>query len=139
MLLASPTKSPFSRSHLLRDASYQAVYDVMVTDPAVHLFGEGAEVKVHYDAPAIERDFPGRVHTLPISEDGNVNFAVGASLVGIKAIVDIISADFLYRAMDSIANTAAKLNFVMGPGREPSTIVIRAEFLLGGPTTGQRP
>ena len=78
MVLSTPVKAPFARPHLLRDASYQAVYDVMAADPSVHLFGEGAEVKIHYDAPAIERDFPGRVHTLPISEDGNVNFAVGA-------------------------------------------------------------
>ena len=131
-------KSPFTRNRLLRDASYQAVYDVMKVDASVHLFGEGATAKVHYDAPAIERDFSERVHTMPISEDGNTNFAVGASLLGIKPIVDVISSDFLYRTMDSICNTAAKLNFVR-PGEPPRTIVIRAEFLTGGPTTGQRP
>ena len=129
----------FARNHLLRDASLAALYDAMAADPDVHLFGEGAEVKVHYDAPQIERDFSDRVHTMPISEDGNTNFAVGASLLGVKPVVDVISADFLYRTLDSICNTAAKLNFVLGPYRTPSTIVIRAEFLTGGPTTGQRP
>mgnify|MGYP001596412413 CR=1 FL=1 len=129
----------FSRNHLLRDASLQALYDAMSADPSVHLFGEGAQVKMHYDAPQIERHFSDRVHTMPISEDGNTNFAVGASLLGVKPVVDVISADFLYRTLDSICNTAAKLNFVLGPWRTPSTIVIRAEFLTGGPTTGQRP
>jgi pyruvate dehydrogenase E1 component beta subunit len=109
----------------------------MASDPSVHLFGEGAEVKVHYDAPAIKRDFADRVHTMPISEDGNTNFAVGASLAGVKPIVDVISSDFLYRTLDSICNTAAKLNF-MRPNESPRTIVIRAEFFTGGPTTGQR-
>ena len=136
--VATPKRDPWSRNHLLRDAIGQAIYDRMASDPSVHLFGEGCHVKVHYDAPHVERDFSDRVHTLPISEDGNVNFAVGASLLGVKPVVDVITADFLYRAMDSICNTAAKMNFVR-PGQWPSTIVIRAEFLTGGPTTGQRP
>ena len=130
------TPNLFLRNRLLRDASMQAVYDAMRGDASVHLFGEGARVKVHYDAPKIEADFLDRVHTLPISEDGNTNFCVGAALAGVKPIVDVISADFLYRTMDSICNTAAKLDFV---SRREHTIVVRAEFLLGGPTTGQRP
>ena len=130
--------TPWYRNHLIRDAISQAIYDEMERDPSIHLFGEGAEVKVHYDAPNIERDFGDRVHTLPISEDGNLNFAVGASLVGVKPIVDVITADFLYRAMDSIVNTAAKLNFLR-PNEPERTIVIRSEFLIGAPTMGQRP
>ncbi len=66
-------------------------------------------------------------------EDGNTNFAVGTSLVGIKPIVDVISSDFLFRTMDSICNTAAKLNHVSADIDKPKTIVIRSEFFLGGP------
>lgn len=139
MLASTLPKSPFSRNHRLRDALGQAIYDAMREDGAIHLFGEGCEVKVHYDAPDIERDFAARCHTLPISEDGNLNFAVGASLLGVKPVVDVIGADFLYRCMDSLCNTAAKLNFVLGPSGTPSTIVVRAEFQVSGPTTGQRP
>ena len=136
-LLTTPkSRTPFYRNHLLRDAISQAIYDAMASDDSVHMFGEGASVKAHYDAPQIERDFGSRVHTLPISEDGNTNFCVGASLVGVKPIVDVISSDFMYRAMDSIANTAAKLGALR---EQQSTIVIRAEFLTGGPTTGQHP
>jgi len=135
-LLEQQKKSPFNRNHLVRDAIGKAIYDQMGLDQSIHLFGEGAQVKIHYDAPDIERDFADRVHTLPISEDGNMNFTVGASLLGVKPVVDIITADFLYRAMDSICNTAAKQNFLR---EDKSTIVIRSEFLTGGPTTGQRP
>ena len=130
------SKEPFARNHLLRDAIGQATYDAMVEDKAVHLFGEGCEPKQHYDAPYILEEFPNRVVTTPIAEDGGINFCVGASLLGIKPVYDVIAGDFLFRAMDSICNTAAKLGFVRG--QEP-TIVIRAEFLTGGPTTGQRP
>mgnify|MGYP001600766282 FL=1 len=132
-------QNPFSRNHLIRDAIGRALYDAMKLDPSIYLFGEGAEIKMHYDAPQIERDFPDRVVTLPISEDANTNFAVGASLLGIKPVVDVITSDFMYRTFDAIANTAAKLNFVQAEGEPPKTIVIRSEFLIGGPTTGQRP
>ena len=131
-------RDPWHRNHLIRDAIGRAIYDAMRTDPSIRLFGEGAHMKVHFDAPQIEKEFPERVGTLPVSEDGNLNFAVGASLLGVKPVVDVITADFLYRAMDSICNTAAKGNYVSGD-EPPKTIVIRSEFLIGGPTTGQRP
>src|SRR3990167_6632602 len=130
-LATRPKANPFARNRLLRDASWQAVYDAMRRSPDVHVFGEGAQIKSRFDAPKIEAEFPERVHTMPIAEDGGLNFAVGAALMGYTPLYDVISADFLFRAMDSIVNTAAKL--------EGHTIVIRAETLIGGPTTGQRP
>ena len=51
-------------------------------------------------------------------------------------MVDVISSDFLYRTMDSICNTAAKLNHVSAEVDKPKTLVVRSEFFLGGPTTG---
>ena len=134
LTLNPPKPSPFARNHLVRDGINQAIYEAMKVDPSIYLYGEGAHVKVHYDYPAIEKEFPERVVTMPIAEDGSVNFAIGAALLGVKPIVNVISGDFLFRAMDSIVNNAAKLNFTGGN----HTIVIQAETLLGGPTTGQR-
>lgn len=134
-----PKFDPWHRNGLIRSAIGQALHEEMQADPAVHLFGEGCERKVHYDAPAIERDFPERVHTLSIAEDCNNGFAAGAALLGVKPVVDIITADFLYRAMDSLANTLSSLNFVRAQGEPPKTILVRAEFLTAGPTTGARP
>lgn len=91
-------------------------------------------MKARFDAPKILEEFPERVITLPISENGNSDFAVGLSIAGLVPIVDVISSDFLFRTMDSICNTMAKQASVA----EPRTIVVRAEFLTGGPTTGQR-
>jgi len=133
--VATISKDPWFRNHLIRDAIYHAIYDRMRVDPSVYILGEGSHMKIHFDSPQIEKEFPDRFITLPISEDANTNFAVGMALVGVKPIVDVITADFLYRTMDSICNTVAKTNFVS----EPKTMVIRAEFLTAGPTTGQRP
>ncbi|TAK10570.1 MAG: hypothetical protein EPO32_14655 [Anaerolineae bacterium] len=122
------------RNHLIRDAICRAIHEAMTARPEVYLLGEGAHMKVHFDAPAIERDFPGRVITLPISEDGNNNFAVGMAIAGLVPIVDVISSDFLFRCMDSIANTMCKQERVSSA----KTIVVRSEFFGSGPTSGQR-
>lgn len=127
-------KDPWFRNRLIRDQLYRATHEAMVLNPNIYLMGEGSGMKVHFDAPQIERDFPGRVITLPISEDGNSNFAVGLSLAGVVPIVDVISSDFLFRTMDAICNTMAKAAAV---GR-PRTMIVRAEFMTGGPTSGQR-
>ena len=139
MTITTKQAVPFYRNHQIRDGIGQAIYDAMKVDASIVLVGEGAHVKQHYDAPKILKEFHDRIVTLPISEDGNTNYAVGMSLLGVKPVVDVITADFLYRTMDSVCNTAAKLNFVLGADRDPSTIVIRSEFMVGGPSTGQRP
>lgn len=127
-------KDPWFRNKLIREGILSAIHLKMIQDPSIYILGEGAHMKVHFDAPQIEKDFSDRVITLPISEDANTNFAVGLSLAGITPIVDVISSDFLYRTMDAICNTAAKAACVS----EARTIIIRAEFLTGGPTSGQR-
>lgn len=128
------TKDPWFRNRLIRDAIYRAIYERMKEDRGVYVMGEGSHMKIHYDAPEIEKEFGDRVITLPISEDANTNFAIGMAIAGLTPIVDVISSDFLYRTMDAICNTAAKGPYV----GHAHTIVIRSEFLTGGPTSGQR-
>ncbi len=130
----SVKKDPWFRNRLIRDGTYKATHEAMVKDPTIYIMGEGSHMKIHFDAPDIEKDFSDRVITLPISEDTNSNFAVGLSLAGLTPIVDVISSDFLYRTMDAICNTMAK----SGTVGHPRTMIVRSEFLTGGPTSGQR-
>ena len=127
-------KDPWFRNRLIRDGIYKAIHEAMRARPEIYIMGEGSHMKVHFDARDIEQEFPGRIITLPISEDANSNFAVGLSLAGLVPIVDVISSDFLYRTMDAICNTMAKAGAV-GDAR---TMIVRAEFMTGGPTSGQR-
>ena len=94
MTTAVKKSNPFARNHLIRDGISRAIYDSMQTDQSIYLFGEGCEVKQHYDAPYILEKFADRVVTLPISEDGNVNFAVGASLLGLAVLLRLQSGVF---------------------------------------------
>lgn len=127
-------KDPWFRNRLIRDGIYRALHEEMVERPQIYILGEGSHMKIHFDSKEIERDFADRVITMPISEDANSNFAVGLALAGLVPVVDVISADFMYRTMDAICNTMAKGRAV---GR-PDTIIVRGEFMTGGPTSGQR-
>jgi pyruvate/2-oxoglutarate/acetoin dehydrogenase E1 component len=129
-------KDVFFRNSAIRKGVFTAIYEQMKVDPMVYYLAEGAHMKVHYDFPEIERDFPNRVITHPIAEESGVNFSLGASLLGVKPLFDIITTDFMYRAMDSIANTCATTHHVVG---DLGPIIIKAEPMLMGPSSGQRP
>ena len=92
--MTTPKTSPFQRNRLIRDAIGRALYDAMRADSAIYLLGEGCHVKVHYDYPDIEKDFSDRLLTMPIAEEGSVNYAVGDSLLGVKPVVNFITGDF---------------------------------------------
>ena len=124
------------RNGLIRQGISTAIYEKMKVDPMVYILGEGAQMKVHFDAGYIEKEFPERIVTWPIAEDSGINFCLGASLLGVKPIFDVITSDFLYRVMDSVCNTCATTNHILG--EQASPVIIRGEFLLFAPSTGQR-
>src|SRR5216684_7783589 len=118
-------KDPFFRNRMIRDGIYKAIQFKMRQDPRIHLIGEGAHMKIRFDAPEILAEFRERIVTLPISEDSNSNLTVGMALAGLIPVCDFITSDFSLRTFDAIANTAAK-QAVVG---EPRTMVFRGEFL----------
>jgi len=65
-----------------------------------------------------------RVRNTPISEGAIVGTAIGASLTGLRPIVEIMFCDFLYVAMDQIVNQMAKMKYMYG-GDAQLPIVIR--------------
>ncbi len=73
-----------------------------------------------------------RVRDTPISELVITGCAVGASMTGLRTIVEIMFSDFLTLAMDQLANQAAKNKFQFG-GQGSVPMVLRAP---GGSGTG---
>ncbi len=73
-----------------------------------------------------------RVRDTPISELVITGCAVGASMTGLRTIVEIMFSDFLTLAMDQLANQAAKNTFQFG-GQGSVPMVLRAP---GGSGTG---
>lgn len=76
-----------------------------------------------------------RVRSTPISEQAIIGAAIGASIVGMRPVAEIMLMNFTTVAMDMIVNHAAKLRFMSG-GQTHVPIVIRtmtgAGFSAGG-------
>jgi pyruvate dehydrogenase E1 component beta subunit len=67
---------------------------------------------------------PERVMDTPISEPGFTGIGLGAAMTGMRPVVDIMFGDFLFLALDQIANQAAKVHYMSG-GKLTAPIVIR--------------
>jgi pyruvate dehydrogenase E1 component beta subunit len=65
-----------------------------------------------------------RVRDTPISEGGFTGLGVGAALVGMRPVVEIMTVNFAMLAIDSIVNAAAKIPLMSG-GQFPMALVIR--------------
>ena len=66
-----------------------------------------------------------RVIDTPISELGFIGAAVGAAMAGLRPVADVQYSDFLYCAMDQIANQMAKMRY-MSAGQWKVPMVLRA-------------
>jgi len=67
-----------------------------------------------------------RVFDTPISESAILGSAVGAAVMGMKPIVEIMWADFMLVALDQIINQAANVRYITG-GRSCVPIVVRTQ------------
>ena len=77
----------------------------------------------------------------PISECGLVAAAIGMGAYGLRPVVEIQFADYIYPAYDQIVSEAAKLRYRSG-GQFTSPIVVRSPYgggIFGGQTHSQSP
>lgn len=112
----------------MRELSYaaavgEAIREEMARDERVFLIGEDiGSVREADDLFAAFRER--RVWQTPISESGFTGLAVGAAMVGLRPIVEIMYCDFVTVCMDPICNQAAKVELMSG-GQVHAPIVIR--------------
>ncbi len=65
-----------------------------------------------------------RVIDTPISENSYTGIGIGASMVGVRPIIEIMSINFALLALDTLVNAAAKIRYMSG-GRAQCPIVMR--------------
>lgn len=120
------------RQVMYRDAICEALDEEMARDDSIFIIGEdvgliGGNFKT--TVGLMEKYGDLRCKDSPISEAGIVGMGVGAALVGLRPVVELMFCDFLMMAMDQICNQAAKITYMSG-GQARVPMVVRTP--LGG-------
>lgn len=118
-----------------RQAITRAMADELEADESVFLLGEdvGAAGGVFKATEGLfERFGPRRVRDTPISEQAIVGTAIGASLMGLRPLAEIMFADFAGVCFDGIANELAKYRYMTGGQVELPVTIRLANGASGG-------
>jgi pyruvate dehydrogenase E1 component beta subunit len=110
-----------------RQALHDTIRAEMLRDERVFLIGE--EIGVFEGSYKITTGLlaefgPRRVRDTPICEEGFVGAAIGAAMLGLRPIVEIMTINFSLLAIDQIVNHAAKMHAMFG-GQVSVPLVIR--------------
>jgi pyruvate/2-oxoglutarate/acetoin dehydrogenase E1 component len=132
---SKPVDQAGDPTHTMSEGINQAIDLAMGEDPEVIYLGEDVEDPIG----GVMKGTKGmstkygreRVRNTPISEQAIIGTAIGASLVGMRPIAEIMLMDFFAVCMDQVANHAAKLRYMSG-GRTNVPITIRTAVGGGG-------
>ena len=100
-----------------RDAIKEAVIEEMLRDSRVIFYGEdvaeyGGAFKL--SKGLLETFGRARVFNAPISEAAICGTAVGASMIGLRPVVELMYMDFLLMSGDQVGNQASKWHYMSG-------------------------
>ena len=110
-----------------RQAAGQGIREAMERDERVFLMGEdvGRYGGCFAVSQGLLEEFgPERIRDTPLSESGFVGAGIGASMAGMRPIVEIMTVNFSLLALDQILNNAATILHMSG-GQFNVPIVIR--------------
>jgi pyruvate dehydrogenase E1 component beta subunit len=115
-----------------REALNQALAEELERDPNVVVIGE--EVGQFQGAYKVtegllDRFGPKRVVDAPISEAGFVGLGIGASMLGIRPVMELMFWSFYSVAFDQILNNAANVRYMSGG-------LIHVPIVIRGPANG---
>jgi pyruvate dehydrogenase E1 component subunit beta len=115
-----------------REALNQALAEELERDPNVVLMGE--EVGQFNGAYKVTEGLlarfgPKRVLDTPISEAGFVGIGIGASMLGVRPVIELMFWSFYSVAFDQILNNAANIRYMSGG-------LIHVPIVIRGPGNG---
>lgn len=113
------------------EAINQAISEEMARDENVFIMGEDIRRAVYGATQDLLDDYgEKRVLDTPLSENGFFGAAIGASLVGMRPIVETLTS-FMWVGMDQLISQAAKMRYMFG-GQATLPVVYRATMFYGG-------
>ncbi|NLZ62891.1 MAG: alpha-ketoacid dehydrogenase subunit beta [Lentisphaerae bacterium] len=92
-----------------------ALEEELTRDPDVFILGE--DIGIYGGAFGVtkglyEKFGPQRIRETPISENSFTGMAVGAAMLGLRPVVEIMFMDFLALALDQLLNSAGKIHYM---------------------------
>jgi pyruvate/2-oxoglutarate/acetoin dehydrogenase E1 component len=123
----------------MREALNAALREEMERDESVFLLGEdiGVFEGAFKVTEGLMKQFgERRVRDTPISENTLVGMGVGAAMIGLRPVVELMTVNFSLLAMDQIVNHAAAIHYMFG-GQAKVPLVVRMPGGAGhqlGPT-----
>ncbi len=120
----------------IAEALRRTILEEMARDERVFCIGEDIAIPGGWGGAftvtlGLEADFPDRMVNTPIAENGLMGVALGAAMMGLRPIADVQYADFLFCAMDQVANQIAKMRYMSG-GKLTVPMVLRAPVGVTG-------
>lgn len=121
----------------LWQAINMALHDAMSEDSSVILLGEDVGKPggpYGLSRKLLDAFGPERVRDTPISEGALAGCAIGAAMLGLRPVIEIMFFDFIALALDQLVNNAAKYRFYLPPGEngEPPALPLVVRTLYGG-------
>jgi pyruvate dehydrogenase E1 component beta subunit len=110
----------------MRDALNQALHEELARDENVFIMGEDIAVfegSYKVTLNLLKQFGERRVIDTPIAEEGFIGVGIGAAMMGLRPVVEIMTINFILVAMDQVVNHAAKTRYMFGGEvRVPLTI-----------------
>ena len=121
------------------EALNEALHQIIEKDTRAFLIGQGVTSPWYVGSTTvglIHRFGPKRIIDTPISENCITGVALGAALAGMHPIICYPRMDFMYYAMDQIANHVANWHYMFG-GRLSTPITLWSIINRGGEQAAQ--
>jgi pyruvate/2-oxoglutarate/acetoin dehydrogenase E1 component len=111
------TAQPAMVETTYREAVREAIREAIKRDDRVFLMGE--DVGRYGGCYAVTKGLlaelgPDRIRDTPLSESGFTGAGIGAAMVGMRPIVELMTVNFSLLALDQILNTAATVRHMSG-------------------------
>lgn len=107
------------------EAINEAITEEMQRDESVVFYGQN--MALTDEDPMVQAFGRQRVRVTPISETAQMGMAVGAALVGVRPVVELLMTDFMLVGLDQVLNEAARMRLKSG-GQVSMPIVFKAGY-----------
>jgi pyruvate dehydrogenase E1 component beta subunit len=130
---APATATPAMREITYAEGMARGLTEVLEADDRVWLMGQYFFGLTEHRAKTVEirKRFGDRIWDPPIAEVGYVGTGIGAAISGLRPIVDVATASFIFQAWSQVVNEAANIRYMTG-GQTSVPMVIHVNHGIRG-------